>query len=203
MLTGKKYKGASGVVKIFCVFIGLWIELYTSDLYSLEYVSYSLIQLFFEIIKPYRLWLAQALKELLVWMTVYSQMFIGEWAQKNTVTHRIWMVTVSLTDLFSGVTGNEKEGTFEPEMSSQKPCQRLLFRNTGWNLPLFRYKVPSNWIYWLLPQLPASLTFLWTSSVARWSFKMIWLSLWIDCAQRGGTPMMPQQTQLVQRQDWF
>lgn len=66
MLTGKKYKGASGVVKIFCVFIGLWIELYTSDLYSLEYVSYSLIQLFFKIIKPYRLWIAQALKELFV-----------------------------------------------------------------------------------------------------------------------------------------
>ena len=43
-------------MKIFCIFVGLWVELYTSNGYSLIYVNYTSLSIFFQIIKPYRLW---------------------------------------------------------------------------------------------------------------------------------------------------
>ena len=43
-------------MKIFCIFIGLQIELYTSNRYSLIYVNYTSLYMFFQITKPCRLW---------------------------------------------------------------------------------------------------------------------------------------------------
>ena len=60
-------------MKIFCIFIGLQIELYTSNRYSLIYVNYTCLYMFFRITKPCRLWaslVAQPVKNVLtMWET--------------------------------------------------------------------------------------------------------------------------------------